>query len=393
MSGEPPSSREWPNSGPPSPSPELPGASIGWGTTPPTPPPPQGWVEPAPPPPPPGWGPPPPPPPPSAWTNAAPYGWTPSYVQQAPKPGIIPLRPLGIGEILDGAFTTIRRYPASTLGLSAVVMLVVEAISIVTNYSLLNGVHQNTVTATGTEPNGDYLARLITADTAGIVVSLIASALLSGALAAVIGQAALGRPMGIGEAWQRTRPMIWRLLGATLLTFLMWFGGAIPGIAIILAGAAVNSDPLIGLGAILLVLGLLALSPFLYVKLLMVTPSLVLEKLSIRQAIRRSWLLTHGSWWRLLGVALLALLIATTISGIVAAPFVLLGGFSGIFSGDSTSQFHFVPLLLTGIGGFLGGTLVRPFSAGVLALLYIDRRMRAEALDLTLQQSAAHQPS
>jgi hypothetical protein len=49
--------------------------------------------------------------------------------------------------------------------------------------------------------------------------------------------------------------------------------------------------------------------------------------------------------------------------------------------------------LLTAIGGVISGTLVRPFSAGVIALLYIDRRMRAEALDLTLQQAAATQPS
>ena len=36
----------------------------------------------------------------------------------APKPGIVPLRPLGVGEILDGAFTSMRRYPKATLGLS-----------------------------------------------------------------------------------------------------------------------------------------------------------------------------------------------------------------------------------------------------------------------------------
>ena len=45
------------------------------------------------------------------------------------------------------------------------------------------------------------------------------------------------------------------------------------------------------------------------------------------------------------------------------------------------------------MGGLVAGTIVRPFSAGVAALLYIDRRMRAEALDLTLARAAAEPAS
>jgi len=53
-----------------------------------------------------------------------PYGQYPGYGQgyqpPGPEPGGIPLRPLGVGEILSGAFTSIRQNPAATLGLSAV---------------------------------------------------------------------------------------------------------------------------------------------------------------------------------------------------------------------------------------------------------------------------------
>ena len=48
-------------------------------------------------------------------------GFAQPYAMAAPKPGIIPLRPLSVGEILDGTFTTIRRHPKATLGLSAAV--------------------------------------------------------------------------------------------------------------------------------------------------------------------------------------------------------------------------------------------------------------------------------
>src|SRR5436189_5109997 len=39
---------------------------------------------------------------PGAGYGAPPGGWAPP--PQAPKPGVIPLRPLAVGEILDGAF-------------------------------------------------------------------------------------------------------------------------------------------------------------------------------------------------------------------------------------------------------------------------------------------------
>ena len=40
------------------------------------------------------------------------------------KPGVIPLRPLGLGEVLDGAVSVLRRYPRPALGLAAIVALV-----------------------------------------------------------------------------------------------------------------------------------------------------------------------------------------------------------------------------------------------------------------------------
>ena len=43
------------------------------------------------------------------------------WAAPAPMPGGVPLRPLGVGEILSGAFTLIRRNPMATLGLAAII--------------------------------------------------------------------------------------------------------------------------------------------------------------------------------------------------------------------------------------------------------------------------------
>ena len=47
-----------------------------------------------------------------------------------------------------------------------------------------------------------------------------------------------------------------------------------------------------------------------------------------------------------------------------------------------------VLFLLVTVGSGLATFLVSPFTSGARALLYVDRRMRAEGLDLTLQAAA-----
>lgn len=376
MSSDQPGSGNWTNPGqsPTEPAAAMPGASAGWGSLPP------------------------PAPPPGGWGSPTPYGWIPP---QAPRPGVVPLRPLGVGELLDGAFTTIRRYPAATLGLSAAVMLFAEVVQLVASYYLLHGVAQNTTTAFGTtQTNTDFVARSFALDGIVLVVTGIATVLLTGMLTTVVGQAVLARPMGIKDAWHGARPLILRLIGATiavpLLLLAIVVGGAVPGLVLLVVGALASSHALEVVGIVLAIVGGITAAVYAVyvgVGLSLTTPALVLEKLTIRDAMSRSRALVRTSWWRVLGITLLAQIIAGIIGGIIQVPFDLAGGLGSIFSGHPHDQFTFGSLLLTGIGGLLSATLVRPFSAGVIALLYIDRRMRAEALDLTLQQAASAQPA
>ena len=62
-------------------------------------------------------------------------GWVPP--PQAPKPGVIPLRPLGVAELLDGAITAIRRYPKAILLPSFVVALGVGAFGYLINLATI----------------------------------------------------------------------------------------------------------------------------------------------------------------------------------------------------------------------------------------------------------------
>jgi hypothetical protein len=60
----------------------------------------------------------------------------------------------------------------------------------------------------------------------------------------------------------------------------------------------------------------------------------------------------------------------------------------GTIVSGRADNLSFVTLLVNAIGAFVAGTVSRPFQGGVTALLYIDRRMRAEGLDMALHAAS-----
>jgi hypothetical protein len=119
------------------------------------------------------------------------------------------------------------------------------------------------------------------------------------------------------------------------------------------------------------------------------TPALVLEGLGPFQALRRSWQLAWPSFPRVWSIRTLSELLAMLMQYLVAVPFAVAGTLVALALGaDEGSQLPVIALVLVVLGGIAAGTLTAPFLAGVLALLYVDRRMRAEGLDLVLQRQA-----
>ena len=117
---------------------------------------------------------------------------------------------------------------------------------------------------------------------------------------------------------------------------------------------------------------------------------IVLERLQIVAAISRSFKLVRDDFWRVLGIRLLGGIVAAVVAGAVAVPFSL-GGQILLVSASSTLA-ALIALVLLSIGSAIGQIITAPFSAGVVVLLYTDRRIRAEAFDLVLQTGAAFGP-
>jgi hypothetical protein len=148
-----------------------------------------------------------------------------------------------------------------------------------------------------------------------------------------------------------------------------------------LAGLAVLVGLIVAIGFILLFIpGIFAL-----VALSLSAPAFILERIGVIDSMQRSWALVKGDFWRVLGILLLGFLIVLVITFVIEIPFLIAAGFSSWATG---SNIGWGSLIILAIGQILAGTISQPISAGIVALLYVDRRMRAEGLDVTLAQAA-----
>jgi hypothetical protein len=319
-------------------------------------------------------------------------GWGYPAWEPEVKPGIIPLRPLGVGEILDGAISAIRRHPKVMLGVAALVGVVsalLNAVVTLVAFRDLEGIDPETATD---EEVLNAAAASVGGALASFAVLTVVTLIATGILTVAIGRAVLGQPVSLGEAWQAARPYLLRLIGLSILSSLVVFGvffaGPIIGILIAVAGAE-------GLGIAVAVLGGIGgfvAAVFLYVKFALAAPALILERQRVIEAMRRSYRLVTGSWWRTLGILILAAVLAWIIGGIIQTPFSLLGmGTSYYVPGADINAPSAADVAIASIGGIIASAVTLPFSAGVTTLLYVDRRMRREGLDIELARAASAQ--
>jgi hypothetical protein len=237
------------------------------------------------------------------------------------------LRPLSFGEILDGGFALYRRHfgtlAATALVAHAPVLLLWLA------YALLGGSTDSLVVP---------LARVL----GGVAAIVSFGALTWQASAAYLGQPVDLRD-GLSHAWARFRPV--------------WASLFLQGMAI-------------GLGLILLIVpGLIAFTIF-----FAMIPAVVLEGENSSGAQGRSKELARGAWPAVFGV--MATLTIITWMPVIAASFGM-GVVATLAHGSGSA---------TGAGIELASTLVRaltlPFLCLGTVILYYDRRVRTEALDL-----------
>lgn len=298
----------------------------------------------------------------------------------SPKPGVIPLRPLKLGDIWEGAVATIRGNPTATIGLSLIVTLIAAIPSVLAvallSRSTFSIVDDNDIpTSTINTPDAHGLIL----QAGGYVLSGLAGVILAGMLVFVLAEAVLGRRCSIGVAWRGVRSRILPLIGLALIfaAITAVVGGALVGLIVLLANT-VTGWAVVAV-AIPLTIAAGAAVVFVWTRWSLAAPAVVLERAGPIASLKRSWALSRGQFWRILGISLLTRIVVGMVSGLATTPVAFLAvGVGGA-----------VTLTLTTIWSAIVGGVLAPFSANVTGLLHIDQRIRKEALDVTLMAAAS----
>ena len=332
-----------------------------------------------------------------------PAGWN-----AAPAPGGIPLRPLGLGDILTGAVTCARRNPAATFGLSAIVMTLYGAgtavFEVVEQSQLSKFVALASAAQAGQQPTQAQfnhlfsgVVRVVVPVTLGLVLlSLLLTATLTGMLTTVIGRAVLGHTTSLREAAHGGRAGA--VIAASLLLLLIAICVPLPVAVVVVVLALLHLSVVAVLVGVLGGMASIVLGLLFVVRLSITLPALVLEGLSPRRAITRSFDLTRGSYWRIVGILLVTELVVVVASGLVSLPFTIASfatsGYSSFFNASTvTASYHpsAATVVLVAVGSIIAGVITTPVTAGALGLLYTDLRIRREGFGQTLRNAAEEQ--
>jgi hypothetical protein len=318
-------------------------------------------------------------PPPQYGSSQPPSQWhqlPPEDLIRLHKPGVVPLRPLTLGDIFDGSLKTMRRNPEATIGMAVIVLAVFLVPSLLLAIALRQLDSLNTT---------DWVAISVVLPA---LASSIATLALSGFVIYVVSEAALGDRVSIGQTWREVRGRLPALIGVTLLTGLIFVGVVIAMMLLVVLLVALVGDAGAVLG-VLLALAALPLFLWLTARVALGAGAVVLERVGPARGIGRSWRLTSGGQaWRVLGILLLAGIVAGIFSFAVSLPL----GFATsalveLVTDDLGTQLT-ATVILEHLLQLVVNAVATPFTAGVTALVYLDQRMRREGLDVTLIRAA-----
>jgi hypothetical protein len=279
-----------------------------------------------------------------------------------------------LSEIFNGAAGYIRANPKTTLGLTAVIVAITSALTLLLEF---------------VAPSDGYDVGAMVGSLIGSAPTRLATILLSGMLAIVVARAVFGSSITIGEAWDKLRGRLPALIGLGVLqvtAVVLLIGGA--GLTIVGVARAANDvvAALVGIPLVLLATAALA---YLFTVLAFAPVAIILEHKPILAAIERSFALVRHRFWRILGIRILTLLITEILAVLVSVPFSIIGG---VFSLGTTGPTILGAFFATA-GAAVGQIITAPFTAGVVVLLYVDARIRSESFDVALRSGAARGPA
>ena len=287
----------------------------------------------------------------------------------------IPLRPLGFGEIVDGALQLYRR----DFG----VYYLIALLAAMPGYVLML-VTRTDVAMLALEDSADLLA--VVGEMGTILGVLLFASVIAwvGTLAVAVAMVERieERQVSVGGSYRGALRHLPRAAGATILATLLFgaFAGVIMFVAVATTALTLGAGIWVTfLGLAFLVLLGIGLVLFWLAATFGILPAVVIEGRGAIGALNRSLSLCRRGWLRVIGIMVVAWLINLAPSFAVTTIF----GFQDLFtSPDALGTVSARNQWLTNTANLLIGPLTTPFMVGSILVLFHDRRVRSEAYDL-----------
>jgi len=253
----------------------------------------------------------------------------------------LPLRQMGIGELIDGAVKLFRRDWLVLIGIAAFVLVPVTYIQVWVTQNVVGSLNEFATQEEFAAMTSQVI--LITLVFVAVQV-LIVQPFLVAAISRAAADAYLGERVTLGRtlryALSRLPAILWITIIASVVTIIGFILLIIPGIIALVR---------------------LALAPAV----------LVVEDVRGTKAVGRSWRLTAGHFWRVLGTLILSGLISAIGAAIIQIP----TEFAAVALGPDGWP-------VSALGAALASALITPFSLLIVVLLYFDLRVRREGYDI-----------
>ena len=325
----------------------------------------------------------------SGYSQASTWSW-------APKPGIIPLRPLTLTDLFSGSFSALCKNPSVLFGFTIIVMTVVALLSLAG--TMLPLFSFTSLMSNDLDPQASSKALLdsaylsVVSTIVGYIAllagSFLAGTVLDGVLSVAVSQLVIGKKITFKQSWALVKPRLWSMLGASFLSMLA-VGSPLLVLVILFFMSLYSwpgSDAFFSLFGLLLALAVpvVLASYVISIRFLYAPICAVLEEKGPIEAVKRSWALTSGSFWVTLGRVILINVVVGFIAGMIVQ---IIGIIAAIFmftileASSSDPSTVWSTIILYGVISalqMLAYSLVVPILAAYQTLIYVDEKIRKE---------------
>ncbi len=297
------------------------------------------------------------------------------------------LRPMHLGEILDRTLQIYRRKFLLFAGIAAgpsVVVLACFAAAFGMIYFARNG----DTTANMLVGLGVFALFAI-----GTPLYIVSGAFGFAALSSAAKKRFFGESVTISAMYREAWPNGWRYIGLYTLEGLILV--VIPGVVAfflilgygILMRLTGTPSASAGVAAFLMIFLIFAL---IAVYVLWMLPRLclsfaasVVEKAAVVESLKRAWILSRGTRWRILLLFLLGLICSWMLNLLVTIPMMIITSLvPGMKSPQNAQTLGSIMIFVTYGAGFVVQALIRPVYGIALVLFYYDQRIRHEGYDI-----------